>query len=320
MARNGDDETGGPDDARRIEARLGALREPPAFQPDAARGRARVDERRKAAVRRARQTWTIVAVVAALLGSLALPAPRAAAQRLWDLLTVRRVEVVQVSRKDLPADIMNAFELHDVRRDKEIEVPDVAVAERLTRFRIHLPPANVLSETPRLVVTTTQIEETPPVDTSGLRRALTTAGVNDLDVPEAWEGARVRAEAGPLVSAQYAGAELSLTEAAAFRLMTPPGFPVGRFMEMGFRIVGRPPAQARNFGAQFVTNPAWFLVFPSHDTVQEVPLQSGRAILATGGEGFMCFFWNTTDRIYVLGGKSNKDLAVAIANAINAQP
>jgi hypothetical protein len=302
-----------------IDARLSALREPAAFQPDASRAGVRLDERRFAA-RRSRRLWTVAGIVAALLASLTLPWPRATAQRLWDRLTVRRVEIVQVSRKDLPSTIMRAFELNDVRRDKPIAVHDADEAERVAGFHVHLASASVLHETPQLEVVKTEVEETPPVKTADLRQALATAGVFDLEVPNAWEGARVRVEGGPAVTAGYKQAQVYITESSSFKLTTPPGFPVGRFMEMAFRIVGRSPAEARNFGAQFPTNPAWLLVFPGHDTVEEVPLRSGRAILA-GGEGGMCFFWNTPDRIYVLGAvKANRDLATAIANSINAQP
>jgi hypothetical protein len=54
------------------------------------------------------------------------------------------------------------------------------------------------------------------------------------------------------------------------------------------------------------------LVFPAHDTVREMPLKSGRAVSAGG-----CFFWNTPDRLFVIGAQNmDPDARVAVANSV----
>jgi hypothetical protein len=114
-------------------------------------------------------------------------------------------------------------------------------------------------------------------------------------------------------------ARLELSQAPPFKLMTPAGFPVGRFMEIAYRVFGKNAVEARDLSRKFVANPAWLLVFPGHDTVREVPVRSGDAVAASGSGG-MCFFWHTSDRIFVIGaGKMNEELGVAIANSMADQ-
>jgi hypothetical protein len=56
--------------------------------------------------------------------------------------------------------------------------------------------------------------------------------------------------------------------------------------------------------------------FPEHDQVREVSLRAGRGVLVGDDDGF-CFFWNTSDRIYlVAAAKMSAEQAVALANSI----
>jgi hypothetical protein len=119
-----------------------------------------------------------------------------------------------------------------------------------------------------------------------------------------------------MVNAWYPDTMLELSQSPPFRLTTPSGFPVARFMEMAFRVFGKSASDARDLGKKFEANPAWLLVFPGHDTVHEVTLRSGPGVLAGGGGG-MCFFWSSHDRIFIIGSsKLNESRAVAVANSI----
>src|SRR5215510_5181926 len=91
-----------------VDERLRSL-DAPDVEPnyDAARGRLR--ERDATARRRRRQWTTAVAIVAAILVLASLPWPRAAAQRLWDRLTLGRVEVVRVAQENLRPDKLFDF-------------------------------------------------------------------------------------------------------------------------------------------------------------------------------------------------------------------
>src|SRR5260370_36298161 len=97
-------------ESRWIDERLRALTEHGEFQPDMVRGWALLQQRQAAKARGTRRVWAAAAMAAATAGLVvALPWPRAAAQRLWDRLSLGRFEVLQVSGKDLPESVTALF-------------------------------------------------------------------------------------------------------------------------------------------------------------------------------------------------------------------
>jgi hypothetical protein len=290
-----------------IDERLRSL-DPPDVDVnyDAARGRIR---EREAAAMRSRRAWaTAAAIGAAILVLAALPWPRAAAQRLWDRLSLGRVEVVQVAHEEA----VKPFEMKE-EGDEPIPVRDVEEAERIAGFHPMLPPPDVMAGAPKLSVVKRQVMSST-VKVAEIERALSASGVTGVRVPKEWDGATLRIERGPVVNADYDEAKAGLSQSPPFRLITPPGFPVGQFMEVAYRLFGKSPADARDMSRKFVENPAWLLVVP-HATVHEVNWKGGRAVAAGGGG--MCFFWNTSDRIFVIGAqKMDPDFGVAVANSV----
>jgi hypothetical protein len=294
-------------DSRWVDERLRSLESPP-LEPVhvAARGRLR---ERDAAARRSLRVWTTAAaIVVGILALAALPWPRAAAQRLWDRLSLGRVEVVQVAHEEA----VKPFEMKE-EGDEPIPVRDAAEAERVAGFHPMLPPADVVPGMPKLSVVKRHVMSST-VKVADLERALSAAGVTGVRVPKEWDGATMRVERGPVVNADYEEAKAGLSQSPPFRLITPPGFPVGQFMEVAYRLFGKSATDARDLSRKFVENPAWLLVVP-HTTIHEVNWKGGRAVAAGGGG--MCFFWNTSDRIFVIGAeKMNPDFGVAVANSV----
>jgi hypothetical protein len=298
------------DDDRFVDERLKALDRGAPARIDEVRARSRLQGRLDAQARWTRPlVMAGLVVVTTILVLLTLPEPRAAAQRLWDRLTLHRVEVVQVARRDLP-DPKGLFEGKD-EYDQPIPVSDAAEAERIAGFRPLLPSADVLSGAPQLsVVKHASISYT--VKVADLERALAAAGIADVKVPRQWDGVTMRVEMGPTIRAMYGDGKMGLSQSPPYKLVTPAGFPVGRFMETIYRVLGKSAADARDLSRKFVANPAWMLVFPGHDTVREMPLKSGRAVSAGG-----CFFWNTPDRLFVIGAENmDPDVRVAVANSL----
>jgi hypothetical protein len=301
--------TNDPNENRWVDERLRSLGTPEVkANLDAARGRLR---ERDASARRRRRAWTTAAViVGAILVLAALPWPRAAAQRLWDRLTLVRVEVVPVAQDNLRPEKLFDFKEEG---DEPINVQDVVEAERIAGFRPLLPSPDVVPGTPRLKVVKHEVMSST-VRVADLERALAASGVTGVHVPREWEGVTLRVERGPVIDADYEDAKMGISQSPPFRLITPSGFQVGQFMEIAYRMFGKSAADARDLSRKFVENPAWMLVIP-HATVREVPWKGGRAV-AAGGQG-MCFFWNTTDRIFVIGAsKMDPDFGVAVANSV----
>jgi hypothetical protein len=299
-----------------VEERLKALDDAGTFQPDAVRARDRIRELDTASARRAHRTWTVAAIAGMGLMLLAMPWPRAAAQRLWDRLSLGRVEIVQISRPDLPESLTEVFTMRDRNEWKPEAVRDVAEAERVAGFRPSLPPPGVLSGTPRLSVVRSVAFTTLPLRVADIERALAVAGITDITVPMEWEGTTLTAEGGPLVAAEYPDSMVEVMQSPPFRMNTPPGFQFGRFMETAFRVFGRNAHDARTLAKEIAANPALVMHFPEHHKVREVALRSGRGVIVGDLEGF-CFFWNTADRIYIVAAATlSEEQAVTLANAI----
>jgi len=297
-----------------VDERLRSLDAPP-VEPSyqAARGRLR---ERDASARRVRRTWTTAAAIAAAILLLAaLPWPRAAAQRLWDRLTLGRVEIVQVAQENLPQPV-NPFDWKE-DEDQRIEVRDATEAERVAGFRPLLPPVDVVRETPKLTVSQRGVMSSV-VKVVDLQRALAAAGITGVRVPKNWEGVTLRVERGPQIDANYENTKFGISQSAPLKLTTPSGFPVGEFMEIAYRLYGKSAVDARDLSRKFIANPAWMLVFPGHDTVREMSLKGGRAVAAGAADGqSMCFFWSTSDRLFIVGAqKFDPDFGVAVANSV----
>ena len=304
-------------ESRWVEERLGALGTPDEFQPDVVGARIRLRKREAGAAKRSRRAWTTAVIAAVGLATMALPWPRAAAQRLWDRLSLGRVEIVQVSRKDLPESVTDVFTLQDRNRPMPEAVRDLADAERVAGFRPLLPPPGVLSGTPELSVERSVSFTTLPLRTADIERALAAAGISDITVPREWEGTTLTAEGGPLVVANYPDAMVEVMQSPPFRMTTPPGFRFDRFMEIAFRVFGRSAHDARTLAKEIAANPALVMHFPEHHKVREVSLRSGRGVIVGDDDGF-CFFWNTSDRIYIVAAaKLSEEQAVSLADSIH---
>jgi hypothetical protein len=310
MANNSD-----PNERDWVDERLDTLKTADASQPDIVRARERLRERQDTPVSRRYRAW-VLAAAAGCVVLIALPWPRAVAQHLWDRLLLGRVAVVQVESEGLSDEIAAVFIMEPGPFDQE-PVADVATAERIAGFRPALPPTGILNGTPALSVVKRTVMATRPLKTGDMKSALSRAGVTDLEVPKEWEGLTLTAEAGPVVVADYDGVQIM--QSAPFRVDTPAGFQFGRFMEMAFRVFGRSADESRTLGAKFEANPALVVHFPERDPVRDVALRSGTGIIVgdLAGDDLICFFWNTSDRIFIVSATNvSEETLVALADSI----
>jgi hypothetical protein len=298
-----------------VDERLKSLDSQTDFRSDPARAHARLHERHRVALRTVRRRRVAGAAAAVVLGLLALPGPRAAAQRLWTQITLGRWEIVEVDRESVPDDVAAVFAMQPQPFDEE-SVQSVDEAARIVGFRPLLPSSGV-SGSPALSVVNSVTLSTKTLETAEIERALAAAGVADVAVPREWEGTTLVAYGGPVVVAHYQ--ELELIQAAPFRMTTPAAFEFGRFMEIAFRVFGREAGEAKALGQRFAANPALVMHFPEHGPVRDVPLRSGHGVFVgdPGQSDEVCFFWNTPDRIYIISAdRMTEEQAAAVANSL----
>jgi hypothetical protein len=298
-----------------IDERLDTLKTADESEPDVSRARAKLRARQSGPAPRSRGAW-LLAAAAACLVLAALPWPRALAQQVWDRLVLARIAVVQVDGEGVDDEIASVFTMDSAPYEQE-PVADAAEAERIAGFRPLLPPDGILKGKPALSIVRRSVLTTKPLKTADIERALATARVSDIAVPKEWEGLTLTAEAGPVVIADYDGVQIM--QSAPFRMNTPPGFQFGRFMEMAFRVFGRPADEAKALGAKLEANPALVLHFPEREPVRDVVLRSGEGIIVgdLNSDDLICFFWNTPDRIYIVSATNvSQHTLVTLANSI----
>jgi hypothetical protein len=287
---------------------------------DPARARARLRDRQQAAGRTKRRRALSAAVAATvLLVIAALPSSRAAAQRLLNLLTLARVDVIENPHVELPQHVVETLVMQPQPWNEE-GVSDLAEAERVAGFRLSLPTTSVLEGQPKLSVIRKATMNTSPFKVAEVKDAIDAAGIVGVAIPKEWEGTVLSADVGPVVVADYG--DMTVMQSPPFRMTIPTHVPFDRFMELVFRVFGRPAGEALRLSHRFVENPAMVMHFPAATAVREVSLTSGHGVLVGNpdGEDGMCFFWSTPERIYIVEADGLSEArAVAVANSINRQ-
>jgi hypothetical protein len=299
---------------RPIDEYLKSLEARADLQPDASRARARLRDRHVQAARTARRRWIAVSVTVVTCGLLALPWPRAAAQRLLKQLSLNRVEVVDVGRADLPDSVPKIFTMEPGPWNEE-PAASLEAAVRRAGFRPLLPPTGTWGS-PTLTTIDTVTLSTPTLRVAEIERALAVAGVSGVAVPRDWDGTTLVAEGGPVVVASYPN--LTLIQASPFRMTTPAAFQFGQFMEIGFRVFGRSADEARALGQTLAENPALVMHFPERGPVREVRLQTGgRGLLVGNAQECTFLFWNTNDRLFIVSAEVlTEGQAAELANSV----
>jgi hypothetical protein len=243
------------------------------------RARAAIESAPKTSHRRA-GAFVLAAATAAMVVAILAPSGRALAQDLWYRFFVTRVAVVRIDLSH------NPLETSIRSNEKATSADSIEQAAAIAGFTPYLPSVDGRPEPPVLNVMG-RIEMTQTIRVQRLSAALAAAGATDLEVPAEWEGVRLRAEIGPIVSAKYldrsAGAtnDVEIVQMPAVRLEMPAGFPLARLAEIVFRAGGAPAWEARRLGEEYADNPAWLFDVPAEApvTVEEIALPHGKGLL-----------------------------------------
>jgi hypothetical protein len=299
-----------------------ALLDPPAnWEPDSERGRRRFEARRMQASRAEWRGWAVVAAAAAAAAVLILLVPgwRAAADELWQSLTVRHVAFVTV--KPWPEGVPSPWIKLMGRPIPPIPARDLEDARWRVHYDPRLPHPGVLTDSPKLSTTFGVSAETA-ISVADLEEALRASGVTDLVVPAQWDGARLTLHTSGVVIAEWPDAVL--VQSLPLTLTMPPGFDFPSFSALILRVMGVGPDEARRLAQQAGTVPPWIAPvtkgMESHGTIEDIRLNSGPGTLLTetseGRVTRLTLVWSVPDRIYGLQGTLNRELAIAVANAV----
>jgi hypothetical protein len=290
---------------------------PPAgWQPDSAAALIRFHQRRPDFAWR---QWAAVAALA-IAGALLLPAGRAVAQQFWQFLTVRRVAFIRVKPwpKGIPAPEVKILG----KMIPPIPANDVDQARWRVHYEPRMPHTGVLSATPRLS-TTFSLAAGTVVKVAVLQLALRQAGVGDQTVPPQWDGAQLALHTSAIVIAEWP--DIVFAQSLPLTLTAPPGFDFAAFSALVLRVLGVAPDEAKRLAEQMGTAPPWLAPIDRDldklATIEEIQLISGPGTLVQekandGSIDRTTLVWSVPDRVYLLSGKLNRELAIATANAV----
>ena len=303
-----------------VDDRVALLEPPQEWQPDADIAYERF---RSSPPRRSRQ-WIWAAAAAVIVGALlTLPAGRAIAQRLWDLVTLKRIEVFRVNVDNLPEKVQAALSARITSAPATLQpAANADKASQRVGFSVRIPGTNVLSGVPELSTFGPFVAELT-LDVEALDRALVMVGANDVRVPREWNGGRLAVQTSPVALVSYP-TDITLMQALPLAITVPANVPLPALTEVALRILGLNAAQSKRLAGRMGSNPAWFFGIPHDDTakIREVTLRSGVGTLIhsledDGSVQRTELIWSAPDRLYVLSGGITDELAIAVANSLN---
>jgi len=280
--------------------------------PNAAAGWTRVSDR---VARRPIRMWQWAGAAAALcVAVLAMPAPRALAQRLWDQFVVGRIQVLVTDYENHGAAVSlfspeaHQFSLHSVASLEE--------ATRAAGFSPRLP-AIIFPASPQYRVMD-EIPASLKLRTPAMRYLLAQAGGSAGDVPDSWNGVTLDVRLGPIVVADYEGTLLVQSRPA--RLTTPANFDLALFYRIAFQSMGMKEQDAWALSSDMGFSPALLMFMPKEDRnlLREfnTPRGTGMMIAEVYGKGTIAALWSGSDRLYALYGNIDEDLVTRVANAL----
>jgi hypothetical protein len=289
-------------DSAWVDRRISTLTADEGWEPDAVGASQRFHWRRERARSGRRRTiWLApVAVLLAGLVIVAVPATRAAAQRLATLLRIERTEGVRVLPGS-PALLMRSFQLEVVAPPGTTQrAADVGAAARLARFTPRFFQAPGLGDPSRLLVSGPLVARLT-LDREELQQGLARMRVNRV-VPAAWDGAQINVQQSASVTASWPN--LTLTQTEPHLISVPDGFDVHALAEIALRIMGLGPEAAQRLATRSESLPAIVAVGPE-DQVQEVTVGSSTGTLLRDFNQSRTLqkrilFWTTPDRLFVL--------------------
>jgi hypothetical protein len=199
-----------------------------------------------------------IALVAAITVAFMLPSVRAAAREFLDLFRIKRFAAVPVdpdrlARLQQGGVDLNALVLEQVEVTEPAGQPETAdspaAAGALAGIAVQQP-----SVLPRGAALAEVRVDHPGafrvrLDTSKLESLARTMGVEDVEIPAAWEGATIDVQTSPVVVMRYHRGEedFVLVQSRGPEVALPPGVDLAELGRLGLRMAGMSPEEARLF-------------------------------------------------------------------------
>jgi hypothetical protein len=247
-----------------------------------------------------------------------LPAPRAAAQRLWDQVVLGRIQVWTVDAEGPGAAAFFAPQIVHTGETRPVE--SSGAASSLAGFEPRLPGLDVFATPPAFSVadvTTAGVR----LQTPAIRHLVARAGASAAEVPDSWDGVDLELRVGPVIIADYGG--ILLLQSLPPQIIKPADFDLELFYRLAFRALGISDTDARVLSADLMMSPALLMFMPEEDRelLHEFDTRHGKGLMIheVYGPGSITAVWSGSDRMYALypsGGQVTRELVTRVAEAL----
>lgn len=271
--------------------------------------------------------------------SFAFPAVRASAQAFLDLFRVRnfaavtidpaRLERLREQKLDLESLLTDPVQT-PARHPGPRVVASLQEASALAGFAVRVPaerPAGFVPDTIAVVEGTTSSFR---VHTAPLREALEKLDIRDLQVPAGLDGQTVTVSTTPAVAQRFVrGSErVELVQARSPEVSLPAGTDLERLGEIGLRVAGLDPDEARRFARSIDWRSTLVVPVPLNaSSFTEATVHGARALVVTykeqageGGQGHRrggtLLLWSEGEMVYAMTGNLHSVLLVQMAESV----
>ncbi|MER3545981.1 MAG: hypothetical protein C4311_15660 [Chloroflexota bacterium] len=168
------------------------------------------------------------------------------------------------------------------------------------------------------------------VDRARAQALLDLAGLSDVQLPQALDGATVTIEVPPVVIAQYRrpqigpGGAFVLTQLRSPTVNLPPGVNLAQLGEASLRLLGLSPEEARQFSRSIDWSSTLVIPLPTDITAfRDVSVDGVSGVLITerstserGYARHSILLWQKNGVVYSLAGQGDAEDILAVANSL----
>jgi hypothetical protein len=272
------------------------------------------------------------AAVVVLSALLSVPAVRASASEFLSLFRVVNFVAVPVEPGRL--DRLEANELGiGTLIGEHVEVladpgPSVAVAsldQAASAAGMSIAVPQWLPNDSTIIETTVTREGAVRITANAtrLQQVMDALGITDLSVPAGLDGQTVTVRVPPVVMVRYdhAGRRSRLYQARAPQVSLPSSVNLAALGEIGLRILGLSPADARQFAQAIDWNTTLLVAIPQGvSSVRQVTINGRPGIVLqhepASQSPTSVVLWSTTDRVFALVSIKEIEQVLAMANSV----
>ncbi len=294
--------------------------------------------------RRTRPVWAVLAVIAILAVSLAVPSVRAIANNFLGLFRVQQFTVISIDENQLESQLngVSPNQLEALFADSvtfegggdPMPAADPAEASRLAGFSVRLP-AN--ASAPVVYEVQPSLNASMQIDVSRAQGILDELGHNDVRLPKSLDGEIVTVDVPAAVAAKYGDCPaqsesdyrdgpphvmsgqncISFIQVPSPTVNAPPDLDINLLGQAALEVLGMSEQEAASFAQNIDWTTTLIIPVPRYRAQYEDVAVDGvqGTLISSAGSNF-ALLWVNNGVVYAITGQGNKQAAIDMANSL----